>query len=155
MPNFYHIYKCKWAQIFFPHTPMPHSLEVTSLFSLSLLPYTRATKGTSATLVVHRNCAFTDNNKAGLVIKIFLNYNVFESKCSREWKKILVQLLQAVMRREYLSAASNISFICLTNIYSALTMSRHIAGLWKFSDDQRESCSLFSWSSSSRERSCH
>lgn len=48
----------------------------------------------------------------------------------------MAQLLKAMVRRESLSAASNISFIYLTNIYSALTLSRHTAGLWEFSDDQ-------------------
>lgn len=42
-----------------------------------------------------------------------------------------------MVRRESLSAASNISFIYLANIYSALTLSRHTAGLGEFSDDQR------------------
>lgn len=33
--------------------------------------------------------------------------------------------------------ASNISFIYLTNIYSALTLSRHTPGLWEFTEDQK------------------
>lgn len=45
-------------------------------------------------------------------------------------------LLKAMVKKGSLSAASNISFIYLTNIYSALTLSRHPAGLWDFSDDQ-------------------
>lgn len=52
-------------------------------------------------------------------------------------RRIIAQLLKVVVRRESLSAASNISFIYLTNICSALTLSRHSVGLWEFSDDQR------------------
>lgn len=43
-----------------------------------------------------------------------------------------------INRRESLSAASSISFIHLTNIYSILIVSRHTAGLWEISDDQRD-----------------
>lgn len=49
----------------------------------------------------------------------------------------MAQLLKALVRRESLSASSSTSFIYFTNICSALIMSRHTAGLWEFSDDQR------------------
>lgn len=57
--------------------------------------------------------------------------------CTTCERRIVARLLKVVVRRESLSAASNISFIYLTNICSALTLSGHTAGLWEFGDDQR------------------
>lgn len=48
----------------------------------------------------------------------------------------MAQLLMATVRRESLSAASNVSFIYLSNVYSALRPVT-LLGLREISDDQR------------------